>query len=127
MSPDAPRLSTLVLRYLASAAQGRADLDELCRDCPQLRSHLEVCLLVLGHRPAGGPLTPAAPPAGQATSDLQPGVPPPAEPWPSVPGYEVLSRLGQGGMGVVYRARQVKLDRVVALKMVLHAGLADPG
>ncbi len=47
-------------------------------------------------------------------------------PMPSVPGYELVEELGRGAMGVVYRARDLRLNRQVAIKMILVGALAGP-
>src|SRR5262245_6801160 len=56
-------------------------------------------------------------------------IPPPISrplPPPRIEGFDIVGELGRGGMGVVYKARHQKLDRVCALKLIANAALAGP-
>jgi formylglycine-generating enzyme required for sulfatase activity len=56
-------------------------------------------------------------------TDLTPGE---SRDYPEIPGYEILGICGHGGMGVVYRARQLGANRLVALKMIRAVEHASP-
>ncbi len=65
---------------------------------------------------------------GEGAAEVSP-VPAPARvhhPWPAIPGYELRQKLGEGGMGVVFLARQIGLNRPVAIKMIRGGSQARP-
>ncbi len=67
----------------------------------------------------------ADPPDDGASGDDTRHVNPSAEELPHIPGYELRSVLGRGGVGVVYTAHHARLDRLVALKMLIAGPFAS--
>ncbi len=101
----------------------QATPEEVCATCPELLPQVRDRWQKLHRLQAElDALFPASPEQGGSPQAL----PPAGTALPQVPGYDVQGVLGRGGMGIVYRAWHLRLNRPVALKMLLAGAYAEP-
>src|SRR5262249_13971318 len=110
-----------VQELLAELLDREATPEEVCGACPDLlpvvhKRWRQICR-VRAELDALLPISPHGSPPTTTPEEL---------PLPQVPGYDVEAVLGRGGMGVVFRARHLRLGRPVALKMLLAGTYAGP-
>jgi serine/threonine-protein kinase len=120
---DDPRVEALLEKLLESGGTP----DEVCRDCPELLPQVRAGWQQL--RVLQAEVGALFPESSSANDTLTGGMK--ARSWPNpelphIPGHEVKEVIGHGGMGIVYKARHLRLNRVVAVKMLLSGVYARP-
>lgn len=121
--PEDPHLIELLDEYLRQVQAGeRPDRAAFAREHPEIAPYLD-CLDSLEDV---FPALPAAPGPPKDETATEPEGPLPGGAGRDFGSYELLGEIGRGGMGVVYRAQQKGLDRLVAVKMILASHLASP-
>ena len=112
-----PRVEQLLEQILESGESP----EEACRFCPELLTRVRAGLAQLRQleEDVSGLFPPSHPHDAQQLQAVSIEL-------PVVPGYEVLGIIGHGGMGILFRARHLRLNRPVAMKMILAGSFAQP-
>lgn len=116
------RLATILSDVADAVAEGQiVDLEKVCQENPDLSEELRRLWGAILVTDAAGAVSDEGIGIGSGSAGRWQSLQLPV----TVGDYELLEELGRGGMGVVFRARQISLDREVAVKMILRGRLAS--